>query len=145
MSVEEIKALARRWFEEWNKGKAAFMAVVDELHAIDIVLHGGGGEEIRGLKNFKQECDDLFGVFPDLHFTVDDMFVEGDKVAIRYTWTGTHKGEFKGIPPTNKKVTVWEIEIDRIADGKFAEIWTRYDTLGLMQQLGIVPTAGKEK
>ncbi len=145
MSVEEIKAIGRRWFEEWNKGKAAFMAVIDELHTNDLVYHGGGGEEIRGLENFKQECDDLFMAFPDLQFTVDDMVVEGDTIAIRYTWTGTQTGEFGGIPPTNKRVTACEIEIDRIANGKFAEIWARYDTLGMMQQLGVVPAAGKEK
>jgi predicted ester cyclase len=77
-----------------------------------------------------------YSAFPDLHFTVSDMVVEGDKVAIRYKWTGTYKGELKGILLTNNKVTIWEIEIDRIAAGKFAEIWARYDTLGLMQQLG---------
>jgi hypothetical protein len=133
MSAEEIKALARRWFKECNKGKTAFMAVFDELHAPDIVIHGGTGEDIHGAKYFKQECDEWLSAFPDLHFTINDMIVEGDKVAIRSTWTGTHKGELKGISPTNKKVTAWEIEIDRIAGGKFAEIWTRYDTLGLMR------------
>jgi len=143
MSTEEIKALARRWFEEANKGEAAFMTVIDELHATDIVGHGGGGEETRGLKDLKRDLMEWYSAFPDLHFTIDDMVVEGDKVAIRYTWTGTHTGEIKGIPPTNKKVTMWEVEIDRIAGGKFAEIWARYDTLGLMQQLGIVPKPGK--
>ena len=73
------------------------------------------------------------------------MTVEGDKIAIRYAWTGTQTGEFGGISPTNKKITAWEIEIDRIANGKFAEIWARYDTLDVMQQLGVVPAAGKEK
>jgi predicted ester cyclase len=73
------------------------------------------------------------------------MIVEGDKAAIRTTWTGTHKGEIKGIPTTNKKVTAWEIEIDRVVDGKIAEVWTRYDTSGLMQQLGLVPTPEQEK
>lgn len=145
MSAEEIKALARRWFEEANKGKAAFMAVIDELHATDIVCHGGGGEETRGLKDLKRDLIEWFNAFPDLHFTVSDMVVEGDKVAIRYTWTGTHKGEIQGILPTNKKVTMWEIQIDRIAGGKFAEIWARYDTLSFMQQLGIVSTQGEKK
>jgi len=73
------------------------------------------------------------------------MVVEGDRVAIRSMWTGTHKGEIKGISPTNTKVTSWEIEIDRIADGKIAEVWTRYDTLGLMQQLGLAPTSEQKR
>jgi predicted ester cyclase len=67
------------------------------------------------------------------------MVVEGGKVAVRWTMTGTHTGEWKGIPPTNKRVTFWGISIDRIAGGKFVESWERYDTLGWMQQLGLVP------
>lgn len=121
------------------------MAVFEDLHATDIVIHGGAGEEMHGFKDFKQYCREWFSAFPDLYFAINEMVVEGDKVAVRSTWTGTHKGEIKGIPPTNKKVTAWEIEIDRIAGGKIAEIWTRYDTLGVMQQLGLASTSGKEK
>ena len=121
------------------------MAVIDELHATDNIGHGGGGEETRGIRSLKRDLTEWFNAFPDLHFTINDMIVEGDQIAIRYTWTGTHKGKIKGIPPTNKKVTMWEVEIDRIAGGKFAEIWARYDTLGLMQQLGLAPTSQKEK
>ena len=145
MSSEEIKALMRRWFEECNKGKTAFMAVFDELHAPDIVYHGGAGEEIHGIGDFKKECEEWLSAFPDLHYTIDDMVVEGDKVAIRHTSTGTHTGEIKGIPPTNKKVAMCEIEIDRVAGGKIAEVWTRYDTLGLMQQLGLAPTSEQKR
>jgi predicted ester cyclase len=145
MSEKEIKALVRRFFKEYNKGKAAAMAIADKLCATNFVYHGGGGEEIRGLKEFKQQESEVFSAFPDLHFALDDMVVEGDKVAMRITMTGTHKGEFRGIPPTNKKVTVWAISIDRIVGGKFVEEWGRYDTLGLMQQLGVVSTPKKEK
>ena len=143
MSTKEIKALERRLYEECNKGKAAALAVVDELCAIDIVYHSSSGRDIRGIKGYKQHVSEFYGAFPDLHFTIDDMVVEGDKVAVRLTATGTHKGEFRGIAPTNKKVTVWEIQIDRVAGGKFVEGWSRYDTLGLMQQLGLIPTPGK--
>jgi predicted ester cyclase len=121
------------------------MGIFDELHTTDIVIHGGGGEEMHGIKDFKEYCRKWLSAFPDLHFTIDDIVVEGEKVATRHTWTGTHKGELEGIPPTNKKVTSWEIEIDRIADGKIAEIWTRYDTLGVMQQLGIILSPNKKK
>jgi steroid delta-isomerase-like uncharacterized protein len=135
----------RRFFEEWNKGKAAAMAVIDELYAANIVLHSAGGEEIRGIKDYKQSMSEFFNAFPDNHFTLDDIVAEGDKVATRYTVTGTHKGAFKGIPPTNKKVTLWQIWIDRVVGGKFVEEWGRMDTLGMMQQLGVVPTPKKEK
>jgi len=143
MSAKEIKALERRFVEEWNRGKAAAMAVIDELCATDFVFHSGTGEDIHGLKDFQQSMSEFYSAFPDNHSTIDDMVVEGDKVAVRFTMTGTHKGEFSGIPPTNKKVTICGIYIDRIAGGKFVEGWERFDTLGLMQQLGLVPTPGK--
>jgi predicted ester cyclase len=142
MSAEEIKTLERCFIEELNKGKAAAMAIIDELCATDFVTHSGTGKDIRGIKDFKQDCSEWYKLFPDIHFTIEDMVVEGDKVAVRHTWTGTHKGEPKGIPPTNKKVIMWEIYIDRIVGGKFAESWVRYDTLGLAQQLGLVPKLG---
>jgi steroid delta-isomerase-like uncharacterized protein len=144
MSAKDLKALERRFFEEWNKGKAAAMAAIDKTCAADIVWHSAG-EDIRGLKDFKKSMGEFFDAFPDNHFAIDDMIVEGDKVAVRYRITGTHKGEFMGIPPTNKKVTLWAIEIDRIAAGKFVEGWIRFDTLGWMQQLGVIPTPGKAK
>ena len=140
MSVKEIKALARRLYERWNKDKATALAVIDELCATDIVVHGGGGNEMRGIKDFKKSMGELFDAFSDFHLEIDDMVTEGDKVAARYTWTGVHKGAFMGIPPTNKKLTVWEIDIIRIAGGKFVESWARMDTLGMMQQLGLIPT-----
>ena len=143
MSVEEIKALERRFVEEFNKGKAAAMDIIDELFATDIVEHSGTGEETHGLKDYKQSTSDVYNAFPDIHFTLHDMVVEGDKAAVRFTFSGTHKGEFMGIPPTNKKVTMWGIYIDRIADGKFVESWVRYDTLGLMKQLGPAPKPGQ--
>jgi hypothetical protein len=76
---------------------------------------------------------------------VDDLIVEGDKAVIRYTITGTHKGEFMGVPPTNKKVTLWVIVIERFAGGKIVETWERFDSLGLMQQLGVIPKPDKGK
>jgi len=143
MSAKEIKALERRLYEECNKGKAAALAVIDELYATDIVYHSSTGRDIRGIKDYKQHVSEFYSAFPDLHFTIEDMVAEGDKVAVRLTGTGTNKGEFRGIPPTNKKVTLWEIQIDRVAGGKFVEGWSRYDTLGLMQQLGVIPTPKK--
>ncbi len=76
---------------------------------------------------------------------MNDLFAEGDKVACRYTITGTHKGEYQGIPPTGNKMTIQVINIFRIADGKIAEWWSQFNTLGMMQQLGVIPTPQKEK
>jgi steroid delta-isomerase-like uncharacterized protein len=134
MSAEENKGLMRRLLEEFNKGKAAAMAVIDR--SIDM----------RGdLKDFKQKESEMYDAFPDMHVTIDDMVAEGDKVAVRSTWTGTHKGEIMGIPPTNKKVTVSLIVIDRFAGGKIVEDNGIFDALGLMRQLGLDPTPKKEK
>ena len=145
MSPDEIKALQRRYYEECNKGKTTAVAVLDELFAPDIVWHGARGMDIRGIKELKESFNAAYNTFPDTHYTIDDMIVEGDKAVIRFTFAGTHKGEFGGIPPTNKKVKVWAIAIARIADGKFAEVWERYDTLSWMQELGLIPTMQKGK
>jgi hypothetical protein len=133
MSAKENKELMRRFFNEYNKGKAAAMAVIDR--SIDI----------PDLKDFKQMESEAFDAFPDMHVAIDDMVAEGDKVAARVTMTGTHKGEYMGIPPTNKKVTFSLIFIDRFAGGKIVEDNGIYDALGLMRQLGLVPTPKKEK
>jgi predicted ester cyclase len=143
MSAEKIKALARHFVEEWNKGKAAALAFIDEHWAADVVMHSAVGD-MHGLKDGKQLLSGFYDAFPDIHFTLDDVIVEGDKAALRYTFTGTHKGAFMGVPPTNKKITVWALEIDRIVNGKLVEYWARLDTLGLMQQLGVIPMPKKK-
>jgi predicted ester cyclase len=143
LSTKDLKALERHFFEEWNKGKAAAMAVIDETCANNIVWHSTG-DDIRGLNDFKKYMGEFYDAFPDNHFAIDDIFTEGDKVAVRYTITGTHKGKYMGILPTNKKVKLWVIEIDRIVGGKFVEDWIRFDTSSMMQQLGLVPTPAKK-
>jgi steroid delta-isomerase-like uncharacterized protein len=145
MSAEKIKAFERRGYEEMNKGKAATMTEMDEDFATNIVFHSGFGSDIRGLKDYKQFMSEFYDALPDLHWTLDDIIVEGDKAVVRWTATGTHKGALMGIPATNKKVTVWGIGIDKIVGGKVVEAWGRMDTLGFMQQLGVVPTPGKGK
>jgi len=119
------------------------MTEIDKIWTTNVVFHSGVGREIRGLKDFKQFFNAYYDAFPDIHWTLDDLVVEGDKVAVRCTVTGTHKGEFMGIPPTNKKVKVQAFAIDRVVGGKIVEEWGISDTLGLMQQLGVVPTPKK--
>jgi len=142
MSVEENKAIVRRLYEEvinkWN------MAVVDELIATNYIDHDQRPEQVaRGPESFKQVVTMFRTAFPDLHFTVEDQIAEGDKVATRFTVRGTHKGEFRGIAPTGRQVTVTGTDIRRIAGGKLVEVWMNIDDLGMMQQLGIVPKPGK--
>jgi hypothetical protein len=143
MSTKDLKALERRAVEAFNKGKASAMTFMDEHFATNVVSHMADGTETRGLKNLKQFNSGYYDAFPDAHWTLDDIVVEGDKTAVRYTVTSTHKGEFMGIPPTNKKVTIWQIDIHHIVDGKLVESWAMFDNLSAMQQLGIIPKREK--
>lgn len=142
--IEEIKALVRHQVEETNKGKTAVMAVIDELYDSNIILHCPHGKDICGIKDYKQAAEETFRDIPDNYSTIDDMIVEGDKVAMRLTMTGTYVGKVGVTCSTNKKVTISQIIIDRIAGGKFVEEWIRYDTYDFMQQLGIIPKQGKD-
>jgi C-1 hydroxylase len=89
----------------------------------------------------KQFLTALWSAFPDLSHKIEEIMAEGDKVAIRVINTGTHKGEFLGIPPTYKKVSFVEVGFLTIRDGKIVEQWSINDTTGLMQQIGAIPPA----
>jgi steroid delta-isomerase-like uncharacterized protein len=139
MSVEENKALVHRYLEEvYNKKN---VAAIDELIAPNLIAHAYGPPADR--EGYKQVLSMLFTAFPDYHLTVEDMVAEGDKVAVRFTWSGTHKGEFTGLAPTGKQVTVTAMTIHRVEDGKVVETWGLVDRLGQMQQLGVVPSPGQ--
>ena len=139
MSTEDNKALERRVFEEvLNKGN---LALVDELFSPDNVVHTSTGP-VHGSEGFKQFVNMYLSAFPDLQFTIEDMVAEGDKVVTRYTARGTHRGDLQGIPPTGKPATVTGIVISRYEGGKSVEGWLEFDALGMMQQLGVVPSMG---
>jgi predicted ester cyclase len=139
MSVEENRAMARRSLEEvMNKGN---LSVVDEIMATSYVFHFPG-QDYKGPEGFKQMVTMWRTAFPDLHFTIDDMFAEGDKVARRITMRGTHRGDLMGIAPTGKQVTITAILISLYEDGKEVEAWGISDMLGMMQQLGVFPPIG---
>ncbi len=139
MSLEENKELVRRIYDElWNERK---LEVAEELIAQDAVNYDTGllpqpfgPEEMKGTVRM------VTAGFPDNRHEVQEMIAEGDKVVVRCTLTGTHEGEFMGIPPTGKPIEMRGIAILRIADGRIVENWGMPDMLGLMQQLGVVPT-----
>ena len=139
MSTEENKANSRRLIEGINQGD---LAVIDELCAPNHVGHNPP-ITTHGPEEYKQSFSMLLTAFPDPHFTIEDQLAEGDKVVTRYRWSGTHKGEFMGIPPTGKQVTVTGISISHWVDGKSDEVWTNLDSLGLFQQLGLIPVPGQ--
>jgi ketosteroid isomerase-like protein len=120
------------------------MPTFDELTALDFVYHHPGNPDVRTHEQRKQKVIiALTKVFPDIKYTLEDTIAEGDKVAIRYLITGTQKGEFMGIPPTNKRIELSSLAIARVAKGKVAELWVENNSLVLLQQLGVIPlTAG---
>jgi steroid delta-isomerase-like uncharacterized protein len=135
---EQNKLVARRAIEEVYTG--GNLDVVDELVTSDIVAHSPGAE-FYGVTELKQFVRSLRAAFPDLRMTVEDQVAEGDKVVTRWIAKGTQKGPFLGIPPSGKTGTMMGVEIDRFVDGKAAECWTSADYLGLMQQIGAIPTS----
>lgn len=136
MSTEKNKAALRRVYEEvFNNGK---LSVADEVIAADYILLGVPAE-IKGPEGFKQFVTMFRNAFPDLHVTVEDMVAEGDKVAHSFTLRGTHRGAMMGIAPTGKQVTLTGTTISRFAGDKEIEARMNTDSLGMYQQLGVVP------
>ena len=136
MSFEENKAVVRRLVEEfWNQGNTA---AADELMTADatIILPGRGQVS---KENFKAFAVTLPGAFPDWHSTLEEMIAEDDQVAERWTGRGTHQGEFQGIAPTGRQVTVPGFVFYRVASGKIAEFRGLFDGLSMLQQLGAIP------
>lgn len=141
MSTEQQKAIIRRYHEEvWNKGN---VKVVDELVAPDYIIHAPLPTQNR--EALKQFVSMIHTAFPDWHETIEDLIAEGDKVVLRGTIRGTQKGDYMGIPATGKKIAMTAMHMFRVADGKVAEDWGEADSLGMMQQLGVIPAPGQMK
>jgi steroid delta-isomerase-like uncharacterized protein len=132
---ETNKAIMQRVEEFWNTGN---LAIADDIFATDFVWHNPVFPDFVNLESFKGFVVGVVRTdFPDLHFTVEDMVAEGDKVVIRWTFTGTHLGEREGGlgPPSGRQITITGMFIHRFADGKIVESWWAYDVLGMMEQL----------
>ena len=138
MSTEQNKAAARLLIEKGfnQKDLAAFDAYFSPMLK-DHALPPGFPEGLEGRKMFASA---LFTAFPDMHFRIEDMLTEGDKLVARWSAHGTHTGELMGIPPTGKQVSLGGIAIDRFENGQSVELWEIFDQLGLLQQLGVIPT-----
>lgn len=134
MTTETNKALARRLFEAVNRGE---LAVFDEILAPGFATH----EELPpGIPSGREGARQLFsllrGAFPDLRATIEDEIAEGDRVVVRATFSGTHRGEFMGLPATDRRMAYAVVDIFRVVDGEVVEHWGVSDMLGLMQKLG---------
>ena len=142
---EENKENMRRVLEEaFGQGR---VEVVDEVLHSNFVCWDPNSEsgEIRGADTIKSEIEYFRNAVPDLTYTVDDQIVEGDMVVSRYTASGTHQGEFFGVPATGKRAEISGINIDRVEGGKVVEEWASYDLQGAMRQLGAIPELGQEE
>ncbi len=138
------KTIVRRLYEEvWNKRK---LEVVNELISPSHALQGSTifGSSI-GPEAYKRQVSRFLEGYPDLHWAIEDTIAEKDKVVACWTLSGTHKGDFMGVPATNKKVSVGGMTIHHIAGGKIMDSHTNWDALGMMQQLGAVPATEKAK
>jgi steroid delta-isomerase-like uncharacterized protein len=139
MLGEENKALVRLFDEEfWNKGN---LAAADELIAADAAIFLPARGRVS-LNDFKAFAASLRGAFPDWYATIDEMVAEGARVAERWMGRGTHRGEFQGIAPTGRQVTVPGSVFYRLASGRITEFRGLFDGLALMQQLGAIPDYG---
>jgi predicted ester cyclase len=126
--TEENKALVRRYYDEiLNERKLETLA--------------GYWADDQMIEPVRRGCFSYFTAFPDLHCNIDELIAEGDKVFCRSTMTGTHDGEYKGIPPTGRHVSADSAEVFRIVDGKFAGYWCLANVAGLMRQLTEEPVA----
>ncbi|MCC7352175.1 MAG: ester cyclase [Anaerolineae bacterium] len=136
MSTEENKALVRRWVEEtWNKGD---LVTTSGLIVPDLIVHETVIPHVADLNGFGQFIILARTACPDLLYTVEEMFAEGNEVVTRWTLRGEHTGEWGGVSPTNKQVTMTGFAKYRLANGKIAEIWTDLRRSDLMEEIGIV-------
>src|SRR3712207_5878373 len=141
MSAQENKAIVRREVEELYNPDGN-LDVVYDIYSPNYILHDPSlPESGRGPESARELATAFRSAFSDLHTTFDDAVTEGDKVAYRWTASGTHEGELMGIPPTGNRMTITGTAIARISGGKIEEGWQNFDALGMMQQLGVIPEA----
>lgn len=137
MTIDENKALALRLNEASNNRDFKFIGAT---LSPDIIYHPPTGPDVQGFEAYMQVIQPLLIAMPDIQINIDDLIAEGNQVAMRARVTGTFTGSYQGIPPTNQKVTIHIVSIERFVDGKLVEVWEKYDTLDLMRQLGVIPT-----
>jgi len=145
MSIKGNKELVREVYKAFNavKGDAAkFRAMYEKYIATGYTYHNAAMDRSRD--DFMKDLTAFLTAFPDTHFSIDDMVAEGDKVVSRYTFEGTHKGTFMGVPATGKRVVFKGVLIETIAGGKLVEDWEFLDAVALMTQLGLISAAPKK-
>jgi predicted ester cyclase len=135
MTTETNKSVIRTMLQSFEKGDTKN---VDKYFASNWVNHDPSLPPMKGLEGAKQLIS-LWGAISNVKVTIEDSVAEGDRVAMRFTITGTQTGSFMGIAPTGKKINVIASGIFRVVDGKATDNWVNFDALGLLQQLGAAP------
>lgn len=136
----ENKVVMRRFVEFINSGSEK---LAEELISPDAVFHvPGSPEPMRGPAGYLAVIGMMRSGFPDIQWTLEEMIAEDDKAAARFTMRGTHQGSFFGVPPTGKTIAVQAMNFYRLSGGQFIEERGQPDLLGLLQQIGAVPTPG---
>jgi len=130
------KVIIGRLAELWNTGN---LAIADEIFGADFANHDPDDPGVTNLESYKGYIPAVRIGFPDINIAADDLIVEEDKVAFRYTIIATHQGELMGMPATGTQVVWTGITVAHLADGKIMEMWWAKDTLGMLQQLGVIP------
>ena len=137
MDAEANKAQKRRYIEAFN---AQDLDMIDELFDPHYVLHVPGSRDLEGPEALKQMVAESLATLSEPVLTVDDMVAERNKVATRWTMTAIHSGDFMGVPPTDQRITMQGMIIDRFVDGKVVEGWDSFDMYGVMKQMGAIPS-----
>ncbi len=138
MNTDQNKAIVRRFYELFNQGDLE--AILQEVISEQTVVRQTGVPVALDYLGYRQVGEMFRAAFPDGVMSVVEQTAEGDRVATRTMFTGTHLGEMQGIPPTGRRVEVSGVDIDRIADGKIVERFDLYDQFSLLAQLGVIPT-----
>jgi len=142
MSTDQVtrnKATVRRFHDAVNSGDAQLIAqTIDEVVEPDVRIGTPLPIDATGAQALKQVWTTLLRAYPDLHVAVEDLIAEADKLVTRNVVTGTHQGEYLGLPPTGRPVTYNEIFIFRFEDGRIAETWGVVDVLAQLRQLGAI-------
>ena len=137
MNLEENKKFMNYFIKEVINNKN--LNAANDLVAENFIEHVPFPGQEPGREGLKFALQSMFTGFPDMTWTVHEQIAEGEKIVTRFTWTGTHKGNFMGIPPTNKTVEVWGVVIDVVKNKLFAESRIIMDSIGLLHQLGVMP------
>jgi predicted ester cyclase len=136
MSIEEKKKLARRCLEAISEKD---FSVIDKLYDPSYQRHDPDSPQVRNREEYRKYLIGLCTIFPDLHFTVDDVFAEDDKVACRFSITGTQAQPWRGLPSTGRQVALTGINISKFTGDKVVEDWFNTDIFSLALQLGLIP------